>query len=303
MLTAMWERLGLIFTPDRQRWWQHSHANFPAVLALGGALHRVYFTSRDRHSRSHVGWFDIDLDDLRIAGACEEPVLAPGPRGHFDDSGVLASSAVADGDRIRLYTVGWNVGAPPPMFYLSIGLAVSADGGRTFVKHGRSPVMARSDHDPWMVSGPLVLKEGARWRMWYMSGQGWDGPRSAYDIRYAESADGLAWQRDGLVCLGSREPDERNIARACVLRDGDRYRAWYCSDRGAGYRIGYAESPDGLAWDRLDGEWGLEPSGTGWESDAVAYPFVVRHGDRLFMFYNGNRFGSDGVGLAVRLCS
>jgi predicted GH43/DUF377 family glycosyl hydrolase len=295
---GQWERLGLIFTPDRRRWWQRSHAYFPAVLALGGARHRVYYASRDEHSRAHVGWFDLDLERPAVVDACEEPVLAPGPRGHFDGDGVLASSVVRDGDRVRLYTVGWTVGAPPPVFYTSIGLALSADGGRTLARYGRAPVMERSEHDPWMVSGPHVLAEDGRWRMWYMSGTGWDGPRSAYDIKYAESADGITWRRDGHVCLGGA----RNVARACVLRDGGGYRAWYSADAGAGYRILYAESADGLAWERHDG-WGLEPAGRGWESEAVSYPAVVRYGDRLFMLYNGNRFGRDGLGLATRISS
>jgi hypothetical protein len=289
-----WERLGLIFTPDRRRWWQRSHAALPTVLPLGGALHRVYFTSRDEHARSHTGWFDLDLDTLAVTAACEEPVLAPGPPGHFDGDGVWAASAVADGDRVHLYTIGWNAGRPP-LYYPSIGLAVSTDGGRTFVRHGRVPVLARSEHDPWMVSGPHVVKEGPRWRMWYLSGQGWEGERSSYHVKYAESDDGIAWRRDGRVCLAG----EGNVARACVLRDGDRYRAWFSADAGDGYRIAYAESPDGLVWERAAG-WALEPSGDGWESAAVAYPFVIRHGDRLVMLYNGDGFGRDGIGVAVR---
>jgi hypothetical protein len=156
-------------------------------------------------------------------------------------------------------------------------------------------VLARSEHDPWMVSGPHVLKEGGRWRMWYISGQGWEGDRSRYHVKYAESGDGVAWRRDGRVCLGG----ERNVARACVVRDGGRYRAWFSADDGEGYRIRHAESPDGLTWERTGG-WGLEPAGRGWESAAVAYPCVVRHGDRWAMLYNGDGFGRDGIRLAVR---
>jgi len=31
----------------------------------------------------------------------------------------------------------------------------------------------------------------------------------------------------------------------------------------------------------------------------MEHPAVVQHDGRWFMFYNGNRFGKDGVGLAV----
>jgi hypothetical protein len=293
-----WERLGLVFRPDGG-WWQRSHAALPAVLPLGGARHRVYFTSRDEHRRSHIGWFDLDVESLEVLEACEEPVLAPGPRGHFDGDGVWGGAVTRAGDRVHLYTVGWNSGVPP-LWYASIGLAVSRDGGRTFAKHGRAPVLARSDHDPWLVTAPHVLYVDGRWRMWYVSGQGWQGDHSVYDVKYAESGDGITWRRDGHVCFANRTPEELNIGRACIVRDGDRYRAWYAYDRGEGYRIGYGESADGLCWDRPDGHWGLEPTGRDWEAGAVTYPAVVRHDDRLLMLYNGDAFGRDGIGLAAR---
>lgn len=297
----MWESQGLIFTPDRNLWWQQSHAALPTVLALGGPRYRVYFTSRDERGRSHVGWFDLDVDRLDVLDRSPEPVLVPGPRGHFDGDGVWASSVLAVGDEVWLYTIGWNAG-PPPLYYPSIGLAISTDGGATFTKHGRAPLLARSEHDPWMVSGPHVLRESAGWRMWYLSGQGWEGKRSRYDVKLATSHDGLVWDRDGHVCLGARDPEERNIARACVLRDGDRYRAWYSSDRGQGYRIGHAVSADGRTWELDSAVSGLEPSGDGWDAGAVAYPFVVRREQRLVMLYNGDGFGRDGIGVAVAHC-
>lgn len=300
-----WTKLGLIFEPDPGVWWQRSHAALPSVLPLGGSRHRVYFTSRDEQQRSHVGWFDLDLGGAapRVLERSPEPVLAPGPPGSFDADGVWAASAVAAGSQVRLYTIGWNVGAPPPMFRTAIGLAVSTDGGHTFAKHGAGPILDRSGHDPCLVSAPFTLCEAGRWRMWYLSGVRWDEQdgrlRSVYHVKYAESDDGIAWRRDGHVALPQREPDERNVARACVVPDAGGYRAWYSSDAGAGYRIGYAESPDGLSWERRDDEAGLEPGPEPWDAGAVAYPFVLRDGASWWMLYNGDGFGRDGIGLAV----
>ena len=69
--------------------------------------------------------------------------------------------------------------------------------------------------------------------------------------------------------------------------------------RGDRYRIGYAESGDGVGWRRLDGEQGLLPSASGWDSDMVEYPFVFEWQARKYMLYNGNDYGRTGVGLAV----
>ncbi len=282
-----------------------SHAALPTPLQIEGSLYRVYFAGRDDVNRSHVGFFDIDLENpATVLRVSEEPVLVPGPLGHFDDHGVYAASAVRHDGKIYLYTIGWNPGVRRPLFYASIGLAISTDGGHSFEKYGRVPIMARSNYDPCLVTSPMVLKEGERWRMWYVSGYGWDEVNGAlhsyYHIKYAESDDGIHWVRNGVVCLDNSSPEEKNVARCCVLKDGDCYRAWYSYSRGQGYRIGYADSPDGIHWTRKDDEIGIELSAEGWDSEALTYPYVIRHNGKYYMFYNGNGFGRDGIGLAVK---
>lgn len=302
-----WQKLGLVYRPDPARPWMRSHAAVPTPLALGGSLYRVYFSGRDEHQRSSVGWFDIDLDSPgRVVAESGEPVLTPGPAGHFDADGIYAESAVRVGDEVWLYTIGVTTGHTPPLFYASIGLAVSEDGGASIARRTVAPIVSRSEHDPCLVTAPFVLREDGRWRMWYVSGTSWTreahGLQSHYHVKYAESADGLDWRRDGHTCIGPTVgPDgrENNIARLWVVPADGGYHGWYSVNSGRGYRLGYAWSLDGLGWTRLDERVGLSLSPDGWDSEAQAYPAVVRHGDRWFMFYNGNAFGRDGIGLAV----
>jgi len=304
--TARWRKLGLVFGPDGTQPWMRSHASLPLPLRLDEHLYRVYFAARDERNRSSAGFveFDIRQPDRRLA-LSDAPALAPGPLGHFDDHGVYPASLVQAGGELLLYYIGWNPGPRQPLFYSSIGLAVSTDGGRSFRRLSAAPVMARSDWDPCLVTSPCVLRENGAWRMWYVSGFKWeetDGQlQSYYHIKYAESADGLAWTRRGVVCI-DLAPGERNIARPCVLRDADRYRMWYSRNAGEGYRIGYAESSDGVVWTRRDADVGVELSSTGWDSEAQAYPWVFDHDGTKYMLYNGNAFGRDGFGLAVEEC-
>ena len=138
--------------------------------------------------------------------------------------------------------------------------------------------------------------------MWYVSGTGWTivnhKPRHHYHIQYAESQDGRDWGRSGVVCITYRTPDEYAFGRPCVVQDHDRYRMWY-SCRGDRYRLGYAESDDGIGWIRKDHEASLGPSASGWDSEMIAYPLVFRHHGRLHMLYNGNGYGQTGIGLAI----
>ena len=299
-MAASWRKLGLLFRPDQDVAWMRSHAATPCALPLGDGGQRVFFSSRDERRRSHVGFFDARLGEPpAIERVSERPALAPGPLGHFDDHGVFGTSVVAVEGRLLMYYVGWNPG-PPPLFYPSIGLAVSDDGGETFERASRAPLLARSEASPWMVSAPVVRNDDGEWRMWHISGIGWEGERSLYDIKIARSHDGLRWEPTDRVAL-ALGPGERNIARLCVVRRGEGFEGWYSYTSGAtGYRIGFATSPDGERWQRRDAEAGIDVSADGFDSEELAYPWLVPGDGEDHLLYNGNAFGRDGVGLAVR---
>jgi hypothetical protein len=299
---TQWIKQGLIYRPDSTIPWQASHAALPTRLRLGGSRYRIFFSSRDKAERAHVGRFDIDFATGLISNRVREPVLVPGDWGHFDDHGVQACSiACADNGDLYLYYLGWNTGKKTPLFYASIGLAISRDGGETFSKHSTAPIMQRSRYDPWMVSGGTVIRQGTDWLMYYLSGFKFEftewGPVSWYDIKIARSRDGLEWTRSGEVALPLQE-GETNISRLTIDEHQGRYRAWFPVKRfDVGYRCGSAESLDGVNWNRSD-DHGLSMSDSGWDSEAIDKVEVIRCGDRLYMLYNGNQFGRDGIGLA-----
>jgi predicted GH43/DUF377 family glycosyl hydrolase len=298
-----WEKLGLVFAPSGDRPWLRSHASLPTALHLAGDRYRVYFASRDERNRSHVAFVELELGDpAGTVELSERPVLEPGPLGFFDDHGVYPASLVQADGRLLLYYVGWNPSATAPVFYSSIGLAVSDDGGLTFSRLSRAPILGRDEHDPCLVTSPCVVLDDTSWHMWYVSGIRWEQAgnevHSYYEVKHAASDDGVSWRREDRAAI-PLAGGERNIARPSVLRAADRWRMWYSRNSGNGYRLGYAESRDGERWQRLDDEVDLPPSPSGWDSAAIAYPHVFVHGGRTYMLYNGNRFGRDGFGLAI----
>ncbi|MGE0822676.1 MAG: hypothetical protein AB7G75_06120 [Candidatus Binatia bacterium] len=293
-----WQRLGKLFCPDGQFSWMQSHAANPYAEHRDGDSYRVYFSCRDACKRSSIGFVDVDLNRGIVQGISPEPVLSPGLRGMFDDSGVSLGCIVTDGTTRYLYYVGWNLAVTVP-WRNSIGLAISQEGG-LFVKYAQVPILDRNPHDPYSLSYPWVVKESSRWRMWYGSHLSWgQGARDVeHVIKYAESLDGTHWQPTGDICLPVVSDSSYAYARPCVVRENGLYKMWF-SYRGKQYRIGYAESVDGILWQRKDDPTGLSPSGTGWDAAAVAYAHVFTHAGRRYAVYCGNEYGRSGFGLAV----
>ena len=282
-----------------------SHAQLPTADHVGGSIYRIYFASRDSTNRSHVGYFEIDLDaPHQIIALSEKPVLEPGPPGFFDEHGVYPSSIVSQGNKKYLYYIGWVKGAEYPLFYTSVGLAISEDGGQTFRKYSQAPIIGRSEYDPCLVTSPYVILDNGLWRMYYVSGIRWERVlsklQSYYHIKYAESKEGLYWIRLGKVAIGFKSERESNIGRPSVIKRGDLFEMWYCYVDGKPYRIGYARSKDGVSWQRKDEEVGIDVSGNSFDSEMMCYPFVFIHDRKQYMLYNGNAFGRDGIGLAVK---
>jgi hypothetical protein len=74
---------------------------------------------------------------------------------------------------------------------------------------------------------------------------------------------------------------------------------WYSyRDLNSTYRIGYAESFDGLKWTRLDDIVRLDLSANGWDNEMICYPFILDHEGSRYMLYNGNGYGRTGFGIA-----
>ena len=294
-----WVKKGLIIRPTGNHPWMITHGMLPIAEWRHDDVYRVYFSGRDGENRSHIGYAEVDIKDpYTLLSFSESPVLGLGSLGCFDDNGVSPSWMVDHNGRKYLYYIGWNKGATVRM-HLFGGLAFSDDDGESFQRYSRVPILERTDREPYLNTAPCVLLDDGLWRMWYVSGVEWlhrDLPR--YNIKYAESSDGLSWDRRGTVCIDFASSEENALARPCVRKEGNIYKMWF-SHKGEAYRIGYAESKDGIAWERRDGEAGIGPSPSGWDSDMVEYTYVFEHSGVKYMLYNGNDYGRDGIGLAV----
>ena len=300
-MTAGFTRLGLTYRPTGAPW-HRSHCQNPFAQDLGEGRQRIHFACRDEKNRSQGGWAEIDAG-FNVVRAFETPSLTIGRPGAFDDAGAMPGCLVAHEGRLRLYYTGWTLAKTVP-FTFFIGLAESADGGMSFAKVSEAPVLGRNHHDPFLTGAPWVLREGERYRMWYISGTEWvidpdekQAPVHYYTIKHAASRDGIAWETADRLCLPYLE-GEHAVARPVVSRTSTGYEMLYSARRlGETYRIYRATSADGLDWQR-DPAPLLDTAASGWDSEMVCYGSWMTTPAGPVLLYNGNAYGRDGFGIA-----
>jgi len=312
-----WKKLGLLFGPRQvtDRPWLKEFAQAPAVLLFDDFV-RVYFSCRpppDANGQyvSRSAFVDLNRANLfEVRGISERPILPLGGLGEFDEFGTYPVSVIRHGNEVRAYYAGWTRCESVP-FNVAIGLAISTDGGETFAKAGRGPVISYSPDEPFVMSGPKIRRFGDGWYRWYIAGRKWKvvggRPEPVYKIRLATSADGWRWTKVNRDLIVSRLEADEAQASPDVFEAGGRYHMFFCyrfSDdyrgKARGYRIGYAWSTNLLDWTRDDAQGGIDVSEAGWDSEMVSYPHVFTLDGKTYLAYLGNQVGRHGFGLAVR---
>jgi predicted GH43/DUF377 family glycosyl hydrolase len=141
-----------------------------------------------------------------------------------------------------------------------------------------------------------VLKENDNYRMWLS----WRPKKS---IALVESKDGIHWSEPPMVVLGPRKESgwEDAVNRPVVLKRHDGYHMWFTGQVKGRSSIGYATSPDGVAWKRMTDKPVLAPQ-MPWEKVAVMCPHVIwdETAKRFRMWYSaGEQYEPDAIGYAT----
>lgn len=259
-------------------------------------------------NRAHGAWLEIDMRaPTQVLRVSQQPVLEPGALGCFDDSGALPNSIVHHSGRKLLYYTGINLGVTVKIRN-SIGLAEWNTATQRFERVFTGPIIDRTNILPHFVATPEVLYDGKKFHAWFTACVGWeasvDGSEAKhfYHLEHAESADGIVWPRTGEIAIPFRDEYEYALGVPRVKHDVDCWRMWFCSRATrdvSTYRIRYAESADGITWQRKDASVGIDVSPSGWDSEMICYPFIFDHGGERYMLYNGNGYGKTGFGIAL----
>lgn len=300
--TPHWEKLGLIFNPSILESKGLSAALMPMVEIIdeNEELIRVYYAPRDHKNRSEIHYFEFRLSNpTNILRLSKNSVFKHGQLGTFDDSGITPGNLLKVNGKTLLYYTGWNLTVTVPMNN-SIGVAEMDMDGQ-FKRYGHGPILTRVLNEPYSCASPFVMHDNGIYRMWYASMDKWEmengSPKHYYNLKYAESKDGINWIRNGQIAIDYEDSKNYAFGRPFVMKEDNIYKMWYAF-RGDYYVIGYAESKDGIHWVRKDEEAGIDVSAEGWDSEMIEYPCIFDCNGKRYMLYNGNGYGKTGIGLA-----
>lgn len=118
------------------------------------------------------------------------------------------------------------------------------------------PVLTRGEIHQWddfKVMSPVVIKDGGRYRMWYV-GCHFIEEEYTCGIGHAQSRDGITWEKSPGPVLAIEDPVvSQNLHSIAVVHAGDQYLLWYAIDQNLLHgddcaTLHLATSRDGLAW-------------------------------------------------------
>src|ERR1700730_309464 len=242
-----WRKMGRIYAPDGQMWWAKKYAFPPTAYFINDEVIRMYVAFCDENTVGRIGYVDILADNpSQILGISTNPVLDIGPPGAFDENGILPTCVVEVDGKLYLYYVGYQLGMKV-RYYQFEGLAISTDGGKSFKRAARVPVIDRSDRELLNRTSAFVRLREGKFQMWYVGGSEWTVINGksipVYNIRYLESSDGINWPAEGRVCIDYGSTDEHAFGRPFVIEEGKRQLMFYSSPtKSNGYPLGSAVS-------------------------------------------------------------
>jgi len=301
-------KIGFVFKPEGMGPLWASHAMAPAPIRCDAQTIRLFVGGWTEEKIARIFSIDVSAQDpTRVLAVCPTPVLDIGRDGCFDENGVFPAHAYDLGEgRIYLYYTGFQLGHKIRHYNFG-GLAVSDNYGQSFQRISEAPLLDRADEGLFVRAGQSIERaEDGGFHVVYSAGSAWHlcagEMRPVYDVYYQKSEDGLSLSKQGRKIISCDLSVEHGLGRPQIIRLGGRLRVFYTRRiiDGMKYFLGMASSDDGVTWQRDDEVFESVPFGASGSFDAemVYFPAAIQVDETTaYVFYSGNSFGRDGMGV------
>lgn len=283
-------------TGDEASWDEHCVASGP-VIKFDDLYHMWYNGRMSEISNWQIGY--ASSDDGISWTKYPFPVIYYGQFGEWDNYRRV-ESIIRVNDTLKM----WFSAYKEIPFEMRIGYASSIDGISWEIHP--NPVLDIGQDGEWddsFVYGPSVIYHNNEYLMWYTGNGGNDNPSR---IGYASSDDGINWEKDQVnnpVVETGPEGSyyESWLNHPCVIRNDGLFEMWFSGhDVFEHYRIGYANSEDGINWDYISEEPVLDIGASEtWDDIAVYRPSVIIDDHQYKMWYSGYNGSRHRVGYAL----
>lgn len=301
------KKKGFVYAcPNNVKWWQ-SHAMAPTAYLLDFNTIRIFMGCWDANGISRIGYIDVEKNNpQKVINVSKECVLDIGENGCFDENGVFPAHLYNfNNGTIYLYYTGFQLGHKIRHYNFG-GLAVSHDNGLSFSRYSKAPVIDRSDEGLFVRAGQSIEKSDKGFHMVYSAGSSWhlcnQELRPVYDIFYQHSSDGIEMEKVGKKIISCDLDVEHGLGRPQIIKIGKFFYCFYTRRiiENMKYFIGVSRSIDCKKWERVDQIFEeVNYGGYGdFDHDMIYFPSVIQVSDNKYLlFYSGNNFGRDGLGV------
>ncbi|MBR1604556.1 MAG: hypothetical protein IJ660_00430 [Alphaproteobacteria bacterium] len=284
--------------------WYKKYTMTPLPYFAEDGSFRIYLTMCDENNYGRAGYITVNPENpAEIYDITKEPVLDLGERGTFDEHGILPCCLLKDNGRLYMYYSAYQHQVSTPYTIYS-GIAVSENDGKTFKKMFNVPILDRINGELSQRSATEVMKKDGKYKMWYTANVGWinngihEVPK--YDIKYLESDIPDKWDSKPVCAVPFKNDDEYGLTMPQVFYENGKYKMVYSiRSLEKGYIMGYAESKDGIHFERQDEKMEIQTSNDGFDSEMICYGKTYTHKGKVYLIYCGNRYGLAGIGYAV----
>lgn len=298
-----------IFGPDQTGDWDQWTNGVSVVRTPDGARYRMYYCGR---KGAGIGFAEASIaDPLAWREHPASPVLTPRADNWEGDMLNQPRVVKVTDEHWRMYYTGWGYRPSPERgeseggTSWAMGLAESFDGGTTWRRARDEPILPRGqsgDPDDGGACVPTLLRVGNQWWMWYTAGKVNPAGHQNIHLCLATSDDGLEWTKHPAnpVLTDDFGDAPRSVtSRCCVRRERGVFRLWYSFAK-PDYRICYAESLDGVHWERSPIQPALDASpAPTWDDQMVEYPEIDVVDGQWRLWFCGNGFGSVGFAEGI----
>lgn len=185
------------------------------------------------------------------------------------------------------------------------GLAVSSDGGNTFIRVKNVPILDRAENAKTIKAIHSVNNIDGQLYAYYAVGDGWETIESGKYPQYESYCSRFDIETltfyDERKCI-SNIGNEYRIGKPTVYNYEDKYLMFYTRGRKDDllyYEPGIALSDNGIDWIRSDNLCPIFQGNDEWDNLNTAYPRIVENKRGVqYIFYSGNSMGADGFGVA-----